>query len=90
MKTLEKEQGRDYVPQIGKIEEYIAQIDQIIPELGGLHKRADHIIECYVTQCCKESPRTPRDLVKHLELGRVGSKLDYIGALEYVRDRILP
>ncbi|PWT79348.1 MAG: hypothetical protein C5B58_13705 [Acidobacteria bacterium] len=87
LKTPEK---REYVAQIGKIEDYLAQIDEVVAGLRGLQKRAGRIVDVYITQLCKEHPGMHRDTIEQLELVRVGSRLDYIEALERVRDRILP
>jgi hypothetical protein len=87
VKTAEK---REYVAQVGKVGDYLAQIDEVVTGLKGLHKQAGRIIEVYITQLCQENPRIPRDQIRQLELVRIGSKLDYIEALEHVRDRMLP
>jgi hypothetical protein len=82
--------GREYVAQVGKVENYLAQIDEVVAGLKDLHKRARSIFEVYITQLCKDHRGRPRDQIKQLELVYIGSTLDYIEALERVRDRILP
>jgi len=81
---------REYVAQIGKVENYLAQIDEVVSGLKDMHKRAGSLVEVYITQLCKEHPGIPRNQIKQVELVHIGSRLDYIEALERVRDRILP